>query len=250
MLKRLILFCILASLCAASPLLAEGELINGIDGNFAPFAYVGPDGKAAGFDVDALDWIAQKQGFKVVHQAMEWDSIVTSLKDGKIDIIASGLSVTEERAQQIAFTNPYWVVKNVVLVPKDSTLTLEEVLTGGHDIGSQRGTSDTASMEATNGKDGRKYNLHLYDSFELAVADVVNGRLQAAVMNDTPAAKAVSSQPVKILGEAGIPEEKFAYGVNKNNPELLATLNEGLTLLQADPYWQTLVDKYKPGDVH
>jgi polar amino acid transport system substrate-binding protein len=250
MLKRVLLFCILATSLMAAPLFAEGELINGIDGNFAPFAYVGPDGKAAGFDVDALDWIAQKQGFKVVHQAMEWDSIVTSLKDKKIDVIASGLSISEERAQQISFTNPYWVVKQVVVVPKDSTLTLEEVLSGGHDIGVQRGTSEGANLEAAKDKDGRKYNVSLYDTFELAVADVINGRIKAAVMNDAPASQAVASQPVKILGSAGIPDEEYAYGVNKENPELLATLNEGLALLMADPYWQTLQDKYKPGQPH
>ncbi|MDR1315114.1 MAG: transporter substrate-binding domain-containing protein, partial [Deltaproteobacteria bacterium] len=70
------------------------------------------------------------------------------------------------------------------------------------------------------------------------------------VMNDAPAAKAASEQDVKILGEAGIPNEEFAYGVNKENPELLAQLNEGLTALMADPFWQTLKDKYRPGEVH
>ncbi|MDR2405740.1 MAG: ABC transporter substrate-binding protein [Deltaproteobacteria bacterium] len=250
MLKRLILICIFALVSISSPLFAEGELINGIDGNFAPFAYIGPDGQAAGFDVEALNWIATKQGFTVKHQAMEWDSIVTSLKDKKIDMIASGLSVTEERAEQISFSIPYWVVKQVVLVTKDSTLTLDEVLKGGNTIGVQRGTSEGANMEATKDTDGRNYKVQLYDTFELAVADVVNGRIQAAVMNDAPANEALKAQPVKLLGDAGIPEEQYAYGVNKENPELLATLNEGLTLLMADPYWQTLLEKYNPAQPH
>jgi polar amino acid transport system substrate-binding protein len=226
------------------------EIINGIDANFPPFAYVGPDGKATGFDVDALDWIAEKAGLTVVHTPMEWDSIVTSLKDKKIDVIASGLSVTAERAEQIAFTKPYWVITQVVVVKNDSPLTLEDVLTTGKNIGVQRGTSDAAAMEETNNKTGRSYTIVAYDSFELAVTDVINGRLDAAVMNDAPAAKAASAQPVKILGEAGIPNEEFAYGVNKENPELLALLNEGLTALMADPYWQTLKNKYNPGEVH
>ncbi|MDR2338994.1 MAG: ABC transporter substrate-binding protein [Deltaproteobacteria bacterium] len=250
MIRKLALLCVFAAFFAASPLFADGELINGIDSNFAPFAFVGPDGKPAGFDVEALDWIAQKQGFKVVHKPMEWDGIVTSLKDKKIDMIASGLSVSEVRAQQISFTVPYWTVKQVILVPKDSKLTLEEALTGGRDLGVQKGTSEAASLEAAKDKDGRKYNVRTYETYELAVADVVNGRIAGAVLNDAPAAQAVANQPVKVLGDAGIPEEQYAYGVNKENPELLATLNEGLTLLMADPFWQTLVAKYKPGDPH
>jgi polar amino acid transport system substrate-binding protein len=105
-------------------------------------------------------------------------------------------------------------------------------------------------MEESNNKNNRKYEIVFYDSYELAIADVVNGRITAAVMNDAPAAKAASSQPVKIIGLAGIPSEEFAYGVNKENPELLAQLNEGLTALMADPFWQTLKDKYKPGEIH
>jgi polar amino acid transport system substrate-binding protein len=249
--KSLIMLAAAAALaCGAHAAYAQDKIVNGIDANFPPFAAVGPDGKAVGFDIEALDWIAAKAGFTVEHKPMEWDSIVQSLKDKKIDVIASGLSVTPERAEQIAFTKPYWVITQVVLVKKDSSLSLAEVLTGGHSIGVQRGTSDAAAMEASNDKEGRKYTLVQYDSYELAVADVLNGRVEAAVMNDAPAAKAASEQEVKILGEAGIPNEEFAYGVNKENPELLAQLNEGLTALMADPFWQTLKDKYRPGEVH
>jgi polar amino acid transport system substrate-binding protein len=250
MLKTIVPVLALALALLCQPLFAADELVNGIDGNFAPFAFIGPDGKAAGFDVDALNWIAEKQGFKVRHQAMEWDSIVTSLKDKKIDVIASGLSITAERAEQIAFTNPYWVVKQVVVVRNDEKLAIDEILTGGHALGVQRGTSEGANLEAAKNKDGRNYTVQLYETFELAVADVINGRIQGAVMNDAPAQKAVAAQPVKILGPAGLPDEEYGYGVNKENPELLATLNEGLKLLMADPYWQTLLEKYNPGEPH
>ncbi|MDR2198786.1 MAG: ABC transporter substrate-binding protein [Deltaproteobacteria bacterium] len=246
MLKKLFLLSFSVLLFSALPLFAEGELINGIDGDFKPFAYMEPGGKAAGFDVDALNWIAQKQGFTVVHEALPWSSIITSLKEKKIDIIASGLSVSKERAEQVAFTIPYWVVKQVVVVSNNSNLTLDEVLNGGKTIGVQLGTSEAKSMIDSNKKDGRDYTIRQYDNFEMAVAEVVNGRIDAAVMNDAPALIAVKSQPVKILGDAGIPEEQFAYAVNKDNPELLSTLNEGLALLMADPYWQTLIEKYNP----
>jgi polar amino acid transport system substrate-binding protein len=247
MIKKFLLLTVFLLACLASPLMADGELVNGIDANFPPFAFVASDGVPNGFDIEAVNWIADKLNFKVAHKPMEWDTIVTSLKDKKIDLIASGLSVTPQRAEQIAFTKPYWTIKQVVLVKKDSALTAEEILKGDYDIGVQQGTSDAEAMENSNGKDGRKYSLKHYSSPELAATDVANGRITAAVMNDAPAAEAANKIDVIIVGNAGIPDEEFAIGVNKENPELLATLNEGLDLLMKDPFWQTLVDKYKPG---
>ncbi len=249
--KMLVLFALLMALSV--PALAQDKnkvYINGIDANFPPFAYVGPDGQPTGFDVDAINWIAKDMGFQVKHQPMEWSGIVASLKAHKIDMIASGLSKTEERATQINFSEPYWTIKQVVIVPKSSELTLEKVLTTGLKIGVQAGTSDAKAMADTNGKDGRKYELVEYPNSALAAQDVLNGRIDAAVMNDAPAADAAAKIAVKIIGEAGIPSEIFAVGVAKDDPATLEMINKGLTKLMADPYWQELIEKYKPGEVH
>ncbi|MDR3038172.1 MAG: ABC transporter substrate-binding protein [Candidatus Adiutrix sp.] len=224
--------------------------INGIDANFPPFAYVGPDGRPAGFDVDAINWIANQAGFKVEHRPMEWSGIVTSLKDGKIDLIASGLSVTEERATQINFSKPYWTIQQVVVAPGDTKLTAEEALGAGLKIGVQAGTSDAKAMADHNGQAGRKYELVEYANSALAAQDVANGRLAAAVMNDAPAADAAGKLGLKIIGSAGLPDEVFAVGINKQDENTLKLINDGLTKLMADPYWQELIKKYNPGEVH
>jgi len=242
-------------LVASIPALAQTPVpdkvyINGIDSDFPPFAYVGPDGTPTGFDVDAVNWIAQQFGFKVEHQPMEWSGIVASLKDGKIDLIASGLSVTAERATQINFSQNYWTIKQVIVGPGNSTLTPEQALTTGLKIGVQAGTSDAKAMADTNGQSDRKYELVEYSSSALAAQDVANGRIDVAVMNDAPAASAVSKLGLAIIGSAGIPDESFAVGVNKNDDNTLKLINEGLTKLMADPYWQELIEKYKPGEVH
>lgn len=246
--KALVLFTLIMAL--SLPALAQEKVfVNGIDANFPPFAYIGPDGKPTGFDVDAMDWIAKEMGFKVEHKPMEWSGIVPSLKAHKIDMISSGLSLTEERATQIDFSTPYWITKQVVVVPKKSELTLEKVLTSGMKIGVQSGTSDAKAMADSNNKDGRKYELVEYPSSALAAEDVLSGRIDAAVMNDAPAASAAAKIDIKVIGEAGIPEEVFAVGVAKDTPEILKLVNDGLAKLMADPYWQVLVEKYKPGEV-
>jgi len=228
------------------PVAAEEKVyINGIDANFPPFAYVDKSGVPDGFDVKSLDWIAKEMGFKVKHQPMDWDGIIPSLKAKKIDMIASGMSVTEKRQKEVNFTVPYWKVSIVLVVPKDSTVTVDEVFAKGNKVGVQSGTpeADWIKKELVE-KQKKDFKLVLYDSSPLAVEDVVNGRLVAAAMDDTPAHDAAKKRPVKILGTFGYPEDDFAYAVRREDTQLLNTLNEGLKRLMASPYWEELQRKY------
>jgi polar amino acid transport system substrate-binding protein len=212
---------------AGSVFAAEKVYINGIDANFPPFSYVNKTGNPDGFDVKALDWIAKEMRFKVKHQPMDWDSIIPSLKAKKIDIVASGLSITEERRKQVAFTIPYWVIKQVLVAKKDANLTVEKALADGNKIGVQRGTTEAKWMdENLLKKGGKKFQLVQYDSAPLAVEDVVNGRIVAAAMDDAPALDAVRKKPVKILGGFGMKDEEFGYAVRKDDAEFLKKVNE------------------------
>ena len=86
---------LLLSITLAAPALAAGKhLINGIDANYPPFAYVDETGKPAGFDVDSMNWIAKKMGFTVEHKPMDWDGIIPALLAKKIDMVCSGMSIS------------------------------------------------------------------------------------------------------------------------------------------------------------
>jgi len=241
-------FCALAVLlvlCATSAVAAEKVYINGIDANFPPFAFVDKSGNPDGFDVKALDWIAKEMGFKVKHQPMDWDGIVPSLKAKKIDIVASGMSITDERKKQVNFTIPYWKIKQVLVAKKDSKLTAEKALADGNKVGVQRGTTEAKWIEENLiKKGGKKFELVQYDSAPLAVEDVVNGRIVAAAMDDAPALDAVKKKPVKILGGFGMKDEDFGYAIRKEDTEFLKKVNEGLKKLMKSPYWAELKKTY------
>src|SRR3989339_1765802 len=134
-------------LFVSSAIGAEKVYINGIDANFPPFAYVDKSGNPDGFDVKALDWIAKEMGFKVKHQPMDWDGIVTSLRSKKIDIVASGMGITDELKKQISFTMAYWKIKHVLVAKKDTKITVEKALAEGNKIGVQRGTKEGRWIE-------------------------------------------------------------------------------------------------------
>ena len=220
------------------------EFINGIDANFPPFAYVDKAGKPGGFDIDSVDWIAKKMGFTVKHQPLDWDGIIPNLVAKKIDFIASGMSITPERQKVVNFSIPYWTIKQVFVTKKDSKLTLDQVLKGKKRLGVQRGTSEAEWLKDTAAKKGWDFELVYYDSAPLAVEDVVNGRIAAAAMDDAPAMDAAGKKPVKILGTFGMHEEEFGYAIRKQDTELLNTINKGLKMLMADPYWNELIKKY------
>jgi polar amino acid transport system substrate-binding protein len=232
-------------LMASSAVAAEKVYINGIDANFPPFAFVDKSGNPDGFDVKALDWIAREMKFKVKHQPMDWDSIVPSLKAKKIDIVASGMSITDERKKQVDFTITYWKIKQVLVAKKDAGLTVEKALADGNKIGVQRGTTEAKWIEENLiKKGGKKFELVQYDSAPLAIEDVVNGRIIAAAMDDAPALDAVKKKPVKILGGFGMKDEDFGYAVRKDDQEFLKKVNAGLKKLMKSPYWTELKKSY------
>jgi len=225
---------------------SEKVYINGIDANFPPFAYVDKDGVPDGFDVKSVDWIADKMGFKVKHQPMDWDGIVPSLVARKIDMIASGMSITEKRKEQVNFTIPYWKISQVIVAPEGCTQSVDELLSNGNRIGVQRGTTEANWMKENLIAKGKDFALVEYDSAPLAVEDVLNGRIVGAAMDDAPAKDAARKKPVKIIGTFGMPSEDFGYAVRKGDTELLEMMNEGLRQLMASPYWEELKEKYEP----
>jgi len=237
-----------AALCvlfAQSVIGAEKVYINGIDANFPPFTYVDQSGNPDGFDVKALDWIAKEMGFKVKHQPVDWDGIVPSLKSKKIDIVASGMGITDERKKQVNFTIAYWKIKYVLVTKKDAKIAAEKALVEGKKIGVQRGTTEAKWIEENLlKKAGKRFELVHYDSVPLAIEEVINGRIIAAAMEDAPALDAAIKKPVKIIGGFGMSDKEFGYAVRKEDTEFLKKLNEGLKKLMKSHYWDELKKIY------
>ncbi|PIE58380.1 MAG: amino acid ABC transporter substrate-binding protein [Desulfobulbus propionicus] len=241
----LLVISLAASLLLGTAHAADTVLINGIDANFPPFAYIDKTGTPSGFDVEAMDWIAQEIGMEVTHKPIEWDGIITSLLTKKIDIIASGMSITKERSKKVNFTTPYWVIKQVMVTKKDASLTIEDILTTKKTIGVQQGTSEAKWLKEEAAKNGWNFTLRYYNSSPLAVEDVLNGRIDAAAMDDAPAMDAASKKPVQIIGTFGMHDEEFGYAVRKEDSELLEKVNKALAKLMASPRWEELINKYE-----
>jgi polar amino acid transport system substrate-binding protein len=231
---------------AAGSGLQDKTYIVGIDGQYQPFSFIDASGTAQGFDVDAMRWIAEKKRMKITFQATAWDGIIPALQAKKIDLIYAGMTITPERAEQVNFTAPYWEVNQDVVARKDSNLTLDDVKAGKAIIGTQSGCTAAIWIDKNLIGTGKmpQGNLKLYDNTPLAVDDLTSGRVDAVMYDDLVLKDIIANKSIKKIGNIETREE-FGIAVRKSDPELLATLNDGLVQLKADPYWQELIVKYK-----
>jgi polar amino acid transport system substrate-binding protein len=220
----------------------------GIDAEYPPYSYLDSEGNAIGFDVESMKWIAEDQGFEVTFQPTAWDGIIPALQAGKIDLIYSGMTITPERAEIVAFSDPYYQVNQAVAVYQDSGVTMDDLNAGTLVVGCQRGTTGGIWVEKNLVATGTmaEDNLVYYDSFPLVVTDLANKRIDAAVYDRPPMEKAIAEKPLEIIGEIDT-GEVYGVAVRKEDTELLGMINEGLANLQADPYWEELKVKYEMG---
>ena len=243
--KRLLtgLFAAVFGLALVTAVQAE-TVINGIDKDYPPFAYIDEKGKVVGFDVESMDWIAKKMGFTVEHKPFEWKTIVQMVVTNKIQMVCSGMSITPERSEQVMFSEPYWTVRKVFVAQKGSDLNSGKVLNDKVRLGVQQGTNEDSMLQEML-KDGKaNFTLVQYPNSSTAIADLLNGRIVAVALDSAPAENAMrAGRPIEEVGTFGDVDE-FGVAINKNNPDLLKTINEGYRLLKADPYWIDLQKKY------
>jgi len=230
--------------CAAA---AEEKIyINGIDANYPPFSFIDSKGEPDGLDIAAINWIAKEMGFKVKHQPTQWEAIIPSLKAGKIDFIASGMSVTEERKQQVNFSTSYYKTVMILSAKRENPIMPDKTMEADMKWGVQRGTSEAKWIEdKLIGDKEKKFKLMQYDSAPLAMEDVMNGRIDVAAVSQTSAEEFMEKGiGIKILGIYGQPDDETAYAVRKEDTEFLNKLNEGLKRLMASATWTELKAKY------
>lgn len=220
--------------------------IIGIDGEYPPYSYVDKDGNAQGFDVECAKWIAEDQGFEVKFQPTAWDGIIPALLAKKIDMVYSGMTITPERSAKVTFSDVYWVINQGVAVKNGSTITIDDVKTGKAKIGTQRGCTaaewiqkeliDKGILDAN--------KLVLYDNFPLALTDLENGRIDAAMYDAPVVKKSIEGKKVDLIGTIDT-DEDYGIAFRNEDTELLEKMNTGLRNLKNSTKWAELVEKYE-----
>lgn len=222
--------------------------IVGIDGEYPPYSFINKNGTAEGFDVESIQWIADDMGFDVKIQPMAWDGIIPALQAGKIDMVYSGMTITNERKEVVNFSNPYLKINQSVTIHNDSNLTMDDFKAGKGKVGAQRGTTGAFWVEdnLVNKSILAADMLVTYDNFPLAATDLQNKRVDFIIYDRPPMLDAIAGKPLHIIGDIDTGED-YGVAIRKTDPELLQTINTGLEHLMASPKWDELKQKYKMG---
>jgi len=226
----------------------EGKLIMATNAAFPPYEYT-EGGEILGIDAEIAAAIAEKLGLELVIQDMEFDSIIESVKGGKADIGLAGMTVTEERLEEVNFTESYATGKQVVIVTEDSAVTLDALFAEGasHTIGVQRNT--TGDLYTTwDLEDEGKATIERYSKGADAVQALKTGKVDCVVIDNEPAKAFVDAvEGLKIL-ETEYIEEQYAAAMNKENTALYEAVNAALKELIADGTVKGIIDKYIPAE--
>ncbi len=220
-------------------------LVQGVDPAYPPFTFVDENGKASGFDIDMIAWIAKDQNFKVVVKPLKWESIIPALQAGEIDFIASGMSATAERKKIIDFTEIYWKSMAPIIASEGYQDDLVNALFSGGTIAVQRGSAN-GEWFAQQLKKNTKIDLKLdwYDTFPLAVQAVLVKRADLAFCSAMSTGREViKGKSLKIIG-ATVWGSGYGIGVRKGDGDLKAKLNAGLAKIKSSPEWDELIAKY------
>jgi polar amino acid transport system substrate-binding protein len=228
----------------------KSEYVAGVEATFPPWAWV-EEGEFKGIAVDAVRAVAENEGLNITFQEMPWPSLIPALVDGKIDLIVTAVSVTEDRAEVLDYTVPWWEINRVVLVKKDSTLDGVTALCCGVTVGGQGGSTDFEWVKtelATN--PGLDIDVREFEDPVTAVEDLKVGRVDSVVVDsDTGAQLAAEHTDIRIAAQFyTYPPEPYAIPVTKGDPEqLLPRLNQGIVDLYETGKWAEIVHTYIPG---
>lgn len=216
----------------------EGVLTMGTNATFPPYEFYDGD-EIVGIDAEIAELLAEKLGLTLEIQDMDFTAIVTSVQTGKVDIGLAGMTVTEDRLENVNFTDSYATGVQVVIVKEDSDIQSVDDLEGKL-IGVQEGTTGHSYCAEDYGED----NVVAYANGATAVQNLVSGSVDCVVIDQQPAISFVeANEGLKILDTEYVIED-YAAAVSKDNEGLMNALNAALKELIADGSIQEILDKY------
>lgn len=222
-----------------------GTLIMATNAEFPPYEYhdssqTGPDGSdIVGIDAEIAGAIAEKLGKDLVIEDIAFDSLIPELQSGKADFVAAGMTVTEDRLVNVDFSDTYATAVQSIIVTSDSEIAGPDDL-AGKKIGVQQGT--TGDLYATD--DFGDENIDRYPKGVDAVQALVQGKVDAVIIDNEPAKVFVGDNEGLKLLDTAYAEEEYAIAVKKGNTELLEQINTVIQELKDSGEMDSIIGKY------
>jgi polar amino acid transport system substrate-binding protein len=208
---------------------------------FAPFEYVDETTKeVTGFDIELIQEIAKRSGFEVEIINTGFDAMLAGLGQCQYDAAIAAITITEERAKNMLFSAPYTVAGQTVVVRAGTSDISGPESLSGKTVGAQLGTTGADEVAKIEGA-----NLKTYDNYQFAFQDLINGQIDAVVV-DNPIADAFVAKnqgKLEVIGNV-FTSENYGIAVCKDKSDLLKKLDEGLAAMKADGSLKKLEEKW------
>lgn len=216
----------------------EGKLVLSTNAEFAPYEMLDDSGNPIGIDMEVGAAIAEKLGLELQIEDMGFDAALLAVQNGQSDIAMAGITVDADRLEVMDFTDTYATGVQVVIVKEGSDVTLDNL--GEKMIGTQMGTTGFQYCTGDYGED----HVIGYETGAVAVQALVNGQIDAVVIDNLPAQSYVEANEGLTILDTEYAVEDYAIGLAKGNTALLEAINAAMAELKADGTFQAIVDKY------
>ncbi|MCF7521387.1 basic amino acid ABC transporter substrate-binding protein [Neisseria sp. ZJ106] len=231
---------------AAAPAAASDKVYQvAMNAEFAPFESLDSAGNVEGFDVDLMNAMAKAGNFKVAFKHQPWDTLFPALNNGDIDIVMSGVTITDDRKQSMAFSDPYFEITQVVLVPQGKKIASSEELKNLKKVGVVTGYTGDFSVSKLLGSDNPK--IARFETVPLIIKELENGGLDAVVSDSAVIANYVKNNPTKGMDFITLPDftvENYGIATRKNDEATIAMLNEALKKVRESGEYDQIYSKY------
>ena len=221
-------------------LTTPGKLVVGVSADYPPMESLSGD-TVEGFDADLMTEIGKRLGLEVEFKNQAFDTLVTAVSGSAgIDCAASSITIDDERAKEVDFTNSYYDSNLAIVVLKDSGITSRDALANAP-IGAQSGTSGEAWVQ-------ENLKNAAYTPFQ-ETPDLLQalrtGQIKAAVYDDPVAQMHVSGEynDCQVL-ETIATGEQYGIIVNKDNTKLTEDMNKAMKEMESDGTMTTIRQKY------
>ncbi len=216
---------------------------------FPPYEYM-ENNEVVGIDAEISKAIAEKLGYELVIENVDFDSLIPGVQTGKYDFAAAGMTVTEDRLEQVDFTQSYATGIQSIIVKEGSPITkADDLFKDGAStkIGVQLAT--TGDLYCTwDIEDENLGTVERYNKGADAVMALNSGKVDCVVIDNEPAKVFVQNNPgLKIL-DTEYAVEDYAIAVSKDKPELRESIDKALGELIADGTVKKIIEKYIPAE--
>lgn len=237
-----VLLVVAVSLASPLAVAAQQTIRVGADTAFPPFEFVDEEtGEYTGFDMELIRAIGEVMRVEVEIVNTVFDGLIPALLLGEFDVIISAMTITEERAQTVAFSDPYFVTGLVIATRPDETSIQSTEDLKGKTVAVQMGSTGHFAAADLPGV-GR---VDPYQFVDQAMTAVIIGAADAAILDELVAIEYMRAHPdaIKVVGEPFTTEE-YGIAVRPQETELLAKINAALAELRASGRYDELYDKW------